>query len=120
MNDHQWKQLLGLWKMENDNREKKGEEGLFVLRSEVGERLDAIHALLEASALELDVEEAFSLVNNTYGIDIITWVVDGSALALEQLLMLADAYSIDATVDGKVVLSLSLSNAAFDWTGEKQ
>jgi len=120
MNDHQWKQLLALWKEENDRREKECEGSLFVLRGEVGERLDAIHALLEASPLELDVEEEFFPAGNSYGINISTWLVDGAALDLARLLAWADAYSIDATLEGKIVVSLSLNNAAFEWKGELQ
>lgn len=115
MNDFQWAQLLGLWQIESDRREKACAGSLFVLRGEVGQRLDAIHALLEASPLELDVEEEFFPVGNSYGISISTWVVDGAALDLVQLLALADVYSIDAAQEGRLVLSLSLNDAADEW-----
>lgn len=120
MNDHQWKQILDLWQMESDRRVKACEGSLFVLRRDAGQRLDAIHALLDASPLELEVEEEFFPVGNSYGINISTWVVDGAALDLVQLLALADVYSIDATLEGRLVLSLGLNDVADEWKGVAQ
>lgn len=87
----------------------------FLLRPEVQERVERmVQCVRRARMPPASFRYAFDPVYNQVAFTLTDWVLSSQCCALHEMLGTADAYSLEALTDGRIVLTMEINDAAYE------